>query len=315
MSGRVSRTAIRGCHHCWVLGLSPEPRSDSRTKSGLRKIRCKVSLDFAKVDWTRERLSLPFESCDGPAVWPHDRNLCLDGSPSGRPDIGCEFVGGSERSCWHERAGGPGFRMRHAANEALSTRQRWKSSSAQTSAPFKRVTSRWIEVRAAELQHLGGKTEVPAGRDPSGTRSARQLCQADEQHYQQIHCRNISQQLRRRFPILTLPEMMMYSRSPGSPWANTMCPSGKSTGRNCLVSAATALGWTPWKIPALLRISSTGGPHKLVSRMTSLSRRALTEQIYSRLAIARACREWLEVARHAGLREWHVATALTRRAA
>jgi hypothetical protein len=63
-----------------------------------------------------------------------------------------------------------------------------------------------------------------------------------------------------RLPILTLPEMMMYSRSPGSPWANTMCPRGKSAGCSCLVNADTALGSTPWKIPALLRISSTGGP-------------------------------------------------------
>ena len=60
-----------------------------------------------------------------------------------------------------------------------------------------------------------------------------------------------------RRPILTLPEMMMYSRSPGSPSAKTVCPRGKSTGCSCLVSAATALGSTPWKIPALARISST----------------------------------------------------------
>ncbi|MDT5346133.1 MAG: hypothetical protein QOE52_5317, partial [Mycobacterium sp.] len=45
-----------------------------------------------------------------------------------------------------------------------------------------------------------------------------------------------------------------------------------------LVSADTALGSTPCKIPALLRISSTGGPHKLLSWMTRLSRRSLTEQ-------------------------------------
>src|SRR4029077_9378425 len=60
-----------------------------------------------------------------------------------------------------------------------------------------------------------------------------------------------------RRPILTFPEMMMNSRSPGSPSANTVCPRGKSTGCNCLVSADTALGSTPWKIPALARISST----------------------------------------------------------
>jgi len=39
------------------------------------------------------QLSLPLESCDGPAVWPHDRKACLDESPSGRPDLRCEFVG------------------------------------------------------------------------------------------------------------------------------------------------------------------------------------------------------------------------------
>ena len=32
-----------------------------------------------------------------------------------------------------------------------------------------------------------------------------------------------------RMPILTCPETMMYSRSPGSPWPNTVCPRGKST--------------------------------------------------------------------------------------
>ena len=37
----------------------------------------------------------------------------------------------------------------------------------------------------------------------------------------------------------------------------SVCPRGKSTGRSCLMSAATALGSTPWKIPALARISST----------------------------------------------------------
>ncbi|COW45193.1 Uncharacterised protein [Mycobacterium tuberculosis] len=51
--------------------------------------------------------------------------------------------------------------------------------------------------------------------------------------------------------------MMMYSRSPGSPSAKTVCPRGKSTGCSCFVSAAIALGSTPWKIPALARISST----------------------------------------------------------
>jgi hypothetical protein len=35
----------------------PEPRRDAQTKSGLRKIRHKVSLDFAKVDWTRHHCS------------------------------------------------------------------------------------------------------------------------------------------------------------------------------------------------------------------------------------------------------------------
>src|SRR5262249_9295179 len=42
-----------------------------------------------------------------------------------------------------------------------------------------------------------------------------------------------------------------------SPSAKTVCPRGKSTGCSCLVSAATAPGSTPWKIPALARISST----------------------------------------------------------
>ena len=53
MSGRVSAGRQFVVATCCVLGLSPEPRSDSRTKSGLRKIRRKVSLDFAKFDWTR----------------------------------------------------------------------------------------------------------------------------------------------------------------------------------------------------------------------------------------------------------------------
>ncbi len=63
-----------------------------------------------------------------------------------------------------------------------------------------------------------------------------------------------------RRPIFTLPDVMMYRRSPGSPSANTVCPRGKSTGCSCLVSAATAVGSTPWKIPALARISSTLPP-------------------------------------------------------
>jgi hypothetical protein len=37
----------------------------------------------------------------------------------------------------------------------------------------------------------------------------------------------------------------MYNRSPGSPWANTMCPRGKSAGCSWLVNADTALGSTP----------------------------------------------------------------------
>ena len=48
----VSRPATRGCRRC----------CDSRTNSGLRKIRRKVSLDFAKFDWTRRhQLSRPGE--------------------------------------------------------------------------------------------------------------------------------------------------------------------------------------------------------------------------------------------------------------
>jgi hypothetical protein len=43
----------------------------------------------------------------------------------------------------------------------------------------------------------------------------------------------------------------------GGPSANTVCPRGKSTGCSCEMSAETALGSTPWKIPALARISST----------------------------------------------------------
>lgn len=49
---------------------------------------------------------------------------------------------------------------------------------------------------------------------------------------------------------------MMYSRSPGS-FREDRVSTGKSTGCSCFVSAAIALGSTPWKIPALARISST----------------------------------------------------------
>ncbi len=69
-------------------------------------------------------------------------------------------------------------------------------------------------------------------------------------------------------PIFTLPEMMMYRHSPGSPSAKTVCPRGKSTGCNCFVSAETAVGSTPWKIPALARISSTL-PLKLLGVLSS----------------------------------------------
>ena len=55
MSGRVSagRQFVVTTAAAYS-GYPPEPRRDSRTKSGLRKIRRKVSLDFAKVDWTRQ---------------------------------------------------------------------------------------------------------------------------------------------------------------------------------------------------------------------------------------------------------------------
>ena len=56
MSGRVSagrQFVVATIAAYW--GYPPEPRSNSRTNSGLRKIRRKVSLDFAKFDWTRQQ--------------------------------------------------------------------------------------------------------------------------------------------------------------------------------------------------------------------------------------------------------------------
>jgi hypothetical protein len=67
----------------------PEPRHDARTKSGLRKIRHKVSLDFAKVDWTRQTLSRPVEDCEGCPALARIRSLGLDDPSAGRPDLHC----------------------------------------------------------------------------------------------------------------------------------------------------------------------------------------------------------------------------------
>jgi hypothetical protein len=51
MSGPVSTgRQFVGATAAAYSGYPPEPRSDSRTKSGLRKIRRKVSLDFPKFD-------------------------------------------------------------------------------------------------------------------------------------------------------------------------------------------------------------------------------------------------------------------------
>ena len=63
MSGRVSagRQFVVTTAAAYS-GYPPEPRRDSRTKSGLRKIRRKVSLDFAKVDWTRQPPTHPVSS-------------------------------------------------------------------------------------------------------------------------------------------------------------------------------------------------------------------------------------------------------------
>jgi hypothetical protein len=54
MGGRVSaRRQFVVATIAAYSGYPPEPHSNSRTNSGLRKIRRKVSLDFAKFDWTR----------------------------------------------------------------------------------------------------------------------------------------------------------------------------------------------------------------------------------------------------------------------
>ena len=55
MSGRVSagRQFVVTTAAAYS-GYPPEARRDSQTKSGLRKIRRKVSLDVAKFDWTRQ---------------------------------------------------------------------------------------------------------------------------------------------------------------------------------------------------------------------------------------------------------------------
>jgi hypothetical protein len=76
---------------------------------------------------------------------------------------------------------------------------------------------------------------------------------------------------RERRAILTFPETMMYSRSPGSPSANSVCPRGKSTPRSCLVSADTALGSTPENNPALAKTSSTSRSRCQLSRSPTSS--------------------------------------------
>jgi hypothetical protein len=58
-------------------------------------------------------------------------------------------------------------------------------------------------------------------------------------------------------PIFTLPDWMMYSRSPGSPSAKITWPRGNSTDSSVCASASAAAGSTPWKMPARARVSST----------------------------------------------------------
>ncbi len=53
---------------------------------------------------------------------------------------------------------------------------------------------------------------------------------------------------------------MMYRRSPGSPSAKITCPRGNSTVSSVWASASAAAGSTPWKMPALARVSSTFVP-------------------------------------------------------
>ena len=59
-------------------------------------------------------------------------------------------------------------------------------------------------------------------------------------------------------PILTLPEATMYNRSPGSPSAKMTWPRGKSTFSSDSDNASAACGSTPWKMPARIKVSSTG---------------------------------------------------------
>ena len=78
--------------------------ADSRTNSGLRKIRRKVSLDFAKFDWTRQhQLSRPGDDCEECPALGEVRNQGLDDPSASRPDRYCNFVGVNPR--WRGRLG------------------------------------------------------------------------------------------------------------------------------------------------------------------------------------------------------------------
>jgi hypothetical protein len=89
-------------HRSTVFATDPaNPGSDSQSNSGLRKIIRKVSLEFAKFDWTRQSslLSRPVKDCEGCPALAVVRNLSLDDPSADRPDSHCNFGDRSTGRC------------------------------------------------------------------------------------------------------------------------------------------------------------------------------------------------------------------------
>jgi hypothetical protein len=97
----------------------PNPGSDSQSNSGLRKIIRKVSLEFAKFDWTGHIMSRPVEDCEGCPALAGVRKLGLDDPSSGRPDLHCNFGDLSIQVCF-VKSSGPIYLLANIGSSALT---------------------------------------------------------------------------------------------------------------------------------------------------------------------------------------------------
>jgi len=92
-----------------------------------------------------------------------------------------------------------------------------------------------------------------------------------------------------RLPILTLPEMMMYSRSPAHP-GRTRVPAAEVGGLQLAGQRGRRVGFDSLEDSSPAEDFVHGWPHQLLSRMTRLFSRVSTEQTYSNLTTAWARR-------------------------